>query len=78
MRFWIRQGEIDRLLNQLPRSPLQITSKTAEPINLIDTNGQNSPMPDLLREQRDALLDYAREPAAREKKPRTTKRPSST
>src|SRR6185503_5216724 len=21
MRFWIRQGEIDRLLNQLPRSP---------------------------------------------------------
>lgn len=78
MRLWIRQSEIDRLLNQLPRSPLQITSKAAEPINLIDSNGQNSPMPDLLREQRDALLDFAREPGAREKKPRTTKKPSST
>ncbi|MEO8611090.1 MAG: polysaccharide biosynthesis tyrosine autokinase, partial [Chloroflexota bacterium] len=78
MRFWIRQGEIDRLLNQLPRSPLQIPNKAAEPINLIDTNGQNSAMPDLLREQREALLDYAREPVIQEKKPRTTKRPTST
>ena len=78
MRFWIRQSEIDRLLNQLPRSPLQITGKAAEPINLIETNGQNSAMPDLLRDQREALLDYARDPVVREKKPGTTKRPGST
>ncbi|MBZ0288292.1 MAG: CpsD/CapB family tyrosine-protein kinase, partial [Anaerolineae bacterium] len=77
MRLWIRQSDIDRLLNQLPRSPLQLSSKVAEPINLIDSNGQNSPMPDLLREQRDALLDYAREPVVRAKKEKTPKRPSS-
>jgi len=74
-RHWIRQGEIDRLLEQLPRSPLRASGQPANSINLIEANGtsKDASIPDLLRDQRDALLDYAREPMSM-KKERTGKK----
>ncbi len=74
-RYWIKQSEIDRLLAQLPRSPLYAQTQPTNSINLIDNNGQSkdASIPDLLREQREALLDYAREPM-RTKKERSTKK----
>jgi polysaccharide biosynthesis transport protein len=74
-RYWIRQAEIERLLEQLPRSPLQASNGHSEPVNMLDvTNGQNSvAIADVLLEQRDALLDFAREPET-PKKPRTGKK----
>ena len=76
-RYWIKQGEIDRLLEQLPRSPLLAPTQPSNAINLLESNGQSkdASIPDLLREQREALLDYAREPL-RTKKDRPTKKPT--
>jgi hypothetical protein len=77
MRYWIRQGEIDHLLEQLPRSPLHSHTQPANAINLMESNGQgkDASIPDLLREQREALLDYAREPI-RTKTERAGKKPT--
>jgi polysaccharide biosynthesis transport protein len=74
-RYWIKQSEIDRLLEQLPRSPLHAQGQPANAINLMEANGQSkdASIPDLLREKRDALLDYAREPMPA-KKERSTKK----
>jgi hypothetical protein len=74
-RYWIKQSEIDRLLEQLPRSPLHVHIQPTNAINLMDSNGQSkdASIPDLLREQREALLDYAREPM-RTKKESSTKK----
>jgi capsular exopolysaccharide synthesis family protein len=63
-RMWIRQSEIDRLLEQIPRSALYTKNEIkaiSSPAG--DLNGQNTAMSDLLRVQRDALLEFAREPA---------------
>jgi succinoglycan biosynthesis transport protein ExoP len=55
-RMWVRQTEIERMLEQLPRSSFHPKNEMAA-----DANG-NAAMPDVLRSQRDALLEFAREP----------------
>jgi polysaccharide biosynthesis transport protein len=79
LRYWIRQTEIERLLDQLPRSPLQANNGYTDSVNLIGaTNGQNNAaIQDVLLEQRDALLNFAREPE-QTKKARTGKNVNPT
>jgi succinoglycan biosynthesis transport protein ExoP len=58
-RRWVRQSALDEYLNRIPRS-------TIHPIT--ETNGHGPLTPDVLLNQRDALLQFAREPQKRTKK----------
>ncbi len=67
-RRWVRESEIQLLLERLPRNPVSLDGQDD---HLPEVNGlKASPepsLPALLRDQRDALLDYMRDPQPLEK-----------
>ncbi|MBC6934633.1 MAG: hypothetical protein DWB42_02215 [Chloroflexi bacterium] len=64
-RRWVREGEIQALLERLPRSEIRLGGKND---HLPEANGLKAPvepsLPARLRDQRNALLDYVRDPQA--------------
>jgi capsular exopolysaccharide synthesis family protein len=64
-RLWVKESEIDALLNRLPRQHIDFESGLAESAT---TNGggkaEAADLTSMLREQREALLDYVREPSS--------------
>jgi hypothetical protein len=63
-RPWVKESEIDALLNRLPRQQINIQSELEDPTGG-GVNGVGKADADLtirLREQREALLDFVREP----------------
>jgi hypothetical protein len=63
-RLWVKESEIDALLNRLPRQHINLQAELEETAHS-GTNGASKADGDLtsqLREQREALLDFAREP----------------
>ncbi len=65
-RIWVKESEIESLLNRLPRQPINLDS-TLEEVAHPSANGvskiDTADLTNLLREQREALLGYMREPA---------------
>lgn len=58
--WWVREQEVTALLNRLPRQAISISANESMP-SAAESNGTSN-IPALLREQRDALLDYVLEP----------------
>jgi transposase len=55
-RQWVREPEITALLSRLPHQSITVPSNEPMP-SMTETNGTSN-LPALLREQREALLDY--------------------
>jgi capsular exopolysaccharide synthesis family protein len=64
-RLWVKESEIDALLNRLPRQHIDLQPELGEKAHAAtngDGRGDTTDVTSLLREQRQALLDYVREP----------------
>jgi hypothetical protein len=64
-RVWVKESEIDALLNRLPRQHIDLQPEPEDKTHAAtngDGRGDTTDVTSLLREQRQALLDYVREP----------------
>ncbi len=64
-RVWVKESEIDALLNRLPRQHINLQPELEEKAHAAtngDGRGDITDVTSLLREQREALLDFVREP----------------
>lgn len=57
-RRWVKESEIQSLLDRLPRRQLPLIGANGDS----HKDSDDTPLPHLLRDQRNALLDYVREP----------------
>ncbi len=61
-RQWIRESDIELMLNRLPRFRAGHRPLLDDNANADHRPASGASIPDMLRDQRDALLDYVREP----------------
>jgi capsular exopolysaccharide synthesis family protein len=64
-RLWVKESEIDGLLNRLPRQHINLQAALEEMPDSVPNGAikvDAADVPNLLREQREALLDFVREP----------------